>query len=155
VLGSLRMARRCCTSVWEWSTPVVVIDVSNGLFEGVFLAPNLSKSHWIDCWHQTSPVYHPTSNNHLNQRDLAFPGGTRLVPWATRPRHVVGTSASRWSRLLNPEVAVEPMWSSGTPDWEGVLRSSTSRLLPFLCNRFGAQPDWSGANHGLQIILSV
>jgi hypothetical protein len=85
VLGSLRMAWRHCTSVWEWYTTLVVIGVSNRPFEEVFIAPNPSKGHRVDCWNSGflgCTGHHRTSNGHLNQRSLLWPC---LARWHRTP----------------------------------------------------------------------
>jgi hypothetical protein len=62
-----RMTWWCCTSVWEWSLALRMIDAFSRLVRGAFIAPNFQKSCWESCqkicsWlvHQTGPEHHWT-----------------------------------------------------------------------------------------------
>lgn len=108
VLGSLRMAWRHCTSVWELRTTLVVIGVSNRLFEEVFIAPNPSKSHQVDCWNSAllgCTGHHWTSNGDLNQRDRLWPWLAqwhRTLPCVLPYQLAIGADCWKLKFLLDP-----------------------------------------------------
>lgn len=110
VLGSLGIAWRCSTSVWEWCTTLVVIAISNGLFGGIYCPKTLKEPleilvkicfPWVQRTGAPSDLQRPPRST---RSTLTLPCPTdhhQTLPWVLPCQLVVATDLWKLKFLLD------------------------------------------------------